>query len=48
MNDQYGYLLQDQFSVHLKEKNVISAQRTGVEVDFIPEGYTSFQFLEPS
>ncbi len=41
LNGRYGYLLQDQFSVHLKEENVMAAQRAGVEVDFIPAGYTS-------
>jgi transposase-like protein len=41
LNGRYGYLLQDQFSVHLKEENVMAAQRAGVEVDFIPAGYTA-------
>jgi hypothetical protein len=41
LNGRYGYLLQDQFSVHLKDENLMAAQRAGVEVDFIPAGYTA-------
>jgi hypothetical protein len=41
LNGQYGYLLQDQFSVHMKERNIVTTQRAGVEVDFIPAGYTA-------
>ena len=41
LNGQYGYLLQDQFSVHMKEENIATTQRAGVEVDFIPAGYTA-------
>ena len=35
------YLLQDQFSVHLKEENVNLVNGIGMEVDFIPAGYTA-------
>jgi hypothetical protein len=41
LNGRYGYLLQDQFSVHMKEENIATTQRAGVEVDFIPAGYTA-------
>jgi len=41
LNGRYGYLLQDQFSVHMKEENIAATQRAGVEVDFIPAGYTA-------
>ena len=41
LNGRYGYLLQDQFSVHMKEENIATTQRAGVEVDFIPVGYTA-------
>jgi len=41
LNGQYGYLLQDQFSAHRKEENVMAAHPAGVEVDFIPVGYTA-------
>ncbi|MFN9656651.1 MAG: transposase [Dolichospermum sp.] len=34
------YLLLDQFSVHMKHNNTIQLQQIGVEVDFIPAGYT--------
>jgi len=40
LNGRYGYMLQDQFSVHLKDENLIAVGRAGVEVDFIPAGYT--------
>jgi len=42
LNGRYGYLLQDQFSVHMKEENIATTQRAGVEVDFIPAGYTAY------
>ncbi len=41
LNGWHGYLLQDQFSVHLKDENLIATQRAGVEVEFIPAGYTA-------
>ena len=41
MDGRDGYLIQDGFSVHQKEDNVIALQRSGVEVDFIPAGYTA-------
>jgi hypothetical protein len=31
-----GCLLEDKFSVHAKEENVMKVQCAGVEVDFIP------------
>ncbi len=34
------YLLQDQFSVHMNADNITALQTIGVEVDFIPAGYT--------
>jgi hypothetical protein len=40
LNGRFGYMLQDQFSVHLKIENLIAVGRSGVEVDFIPAGYT--------
>ncbi len=40
LNGREEYLLQDSFSALAKEENVIKVQRTGVEVDFIPAGYT--------
>jgi hypothetical protein len=36
LNGRYGYLLQNQFSVHMKGENIATTQRAGVEVDFIP------------
>jgi len=36
-----AYLIQDSFSVHGKEENVIVLQHGGVEVEFIPAGYTA-------
>jgi transposase-like protein len=36
-----AYLIQDSFSVHAKEENVIVLQHGGVEVEFIPAGYTA-------
>jgi hypothetical protein len=41
LNGWHGYLFQDQFSVHLKDDNLIVAHRAGVEVEFIPAGYTA-------
>jgi hypothetical protein len=41
MDGRDGYLIQDGFSVHQKEDNIIALQRGGVEVDFIPAGYTA-------
>jgi hypothetical protein len=41
LNGRYGYLLQDQFSARMKEENIATTQRAGVEVDFIPAGYTA-------
>jgi hypothetical protein len=41
LNGWHGYLLQDQFSVHLKDENLIAAHRAGVEVEFILAGYTA-------
>jgi hypothetical protein len=40
LNGREGYLLQDAFSVHAKEENVTVLQCGGVEVEFIPAGYT--------
>jgi hypothetical protein len=40
LNGREGYLLLVSFSVHAKEENVIKVQGAGVEVDFIPSGYT--------
>jgi hypothetical protein len=34
------YLLLDQFSVHMQHINTFALQQIGVEVDFIPAGYT--------
>jgi hypothetical protein len=34
------YLLLDQFSVHMQYNNTFTLQQIGIEVDFIPEGYT--------
>jgi hypothetical protein len=41
LNGREGYLLQDAFSVHAKEENVTVLQCGGVEVEFIPAGYTA-------
>jgi len=41
MDGRDGYLIQDGFSVHQKEDNVIALQRGGVEVEIIPAGYTA-------
>jgi hypothetical protein len=41
LNGQHGHLLQDKFSVHRKDENLIAAHRAGVEVEFIPAGYTA-------
>jgi hypothetical protein len=34
------YLLLDQFSVHMQHNNTFALQQIGIEVDFIPVGYT--------
>jgi hypothetical protein len=34
------YLLLDQFSVHMQYNNTFTLQQIGIEVDFIPAGYT--------
>jgi len=34
------YLLLDQFSVHMQHNNTLALQQIGIEVDFIPVGYT--------
>jgi hypothetical protein len=34
------YLLLDQFSVHMQHNNTFQLQQIGIEVDFIPAGYT--------
>jgi hypothetical protein len=41
LNGREGYLLQDAFLVHAKEENITVLQCTGVEVEFIPTGYTA-------
>ncbi len=47
LNGQHGYLLQDQFSAHLNDENLIVAHGAGVEAEFIPAGYTAcFQVLD--
>jgi len=47
LNGKEGYLLQDAFSVHAKEENATVLQCSGVEVEFIPAGYTAvLQVLE--
>jgi hypothetical protein len=39
LNGRFGYLLQDPFSVHLKDENIMAGQRAKVEADFILAGY---------
>jgi hypothetical protein len=34
------YLLQDQFSVHLHNNSITALNYLGIEVDYIPAGYT--------
>ena len=34
------YLLQDMFSVHLLNNSITALNRLGIEVDYIPAGYT--------
>jgi hypothetical protein len=34
------YLLLDQFSVHMQHNNTFQLQQIGIEVDYIPAGYT--------
>jgi hypothetical protein len=34
------YLLLEQFSVHMQHNNTFTLQQIGIEVDFIPSGYT--------
>jgi hypothetical protein len=41
LNGREGYLLQDASSVHAKEENFTVLQCGGVEVEFIPAGYTA-------
>ncbi len=41
LNGREGYLLQDAFSIHAKDENVTVLQHAGVEVEFIPAGYTA-------
>lgn len=40
-NGRPGYLLQDQFSIHMNEENLHLIQQAGIEVDFIPAGHTA-------